>query len=581
MPRIHVGQWADSAVSWAQTHLEGLFTAIGVVMGGLVHGLEAVLSGPAPWALAVMIAIVAWWARGPLFGVSAFAGLVLVNALGQWDAAMSTLALVLVASLAAIVVAVPIGILAARNRGLSTVVRPLLDLMQTMPAFVYLIPAIFFFGIGEVPGVIATMIFAIPPGVRLTELGIRQVDPETVEAARAFGSPPWRTLTRVQLPLALPTIMAGINQVIMLALSMVVIAGGPGAVVFRAITRLDVGAGVEGGLAVVVLAMLLDRLTTALGLRASGRTSRTSTQANRGTVVAQLMRPRAAFAVSGVAVLALVAGLMGSLTPTAATAGGNGKTITIGWIPWDEDVAVTHLYKKALQDRGYTVKLVQLDAGPVFAGMAQGDIDLFLDGWLPLTHEDYWKKYRSQLSDLGTWYDSAQLSVAVPTYAKEQSISDLTAASSQYDGRIVGIEPGSGLNRVLKADVLPGYGLSKSYELVEGSTPAMLAELKRSITAKKPVAVALWRPHWAYSSLPIRDLKDPKGLLGKPEQIHAIGRKGFAQDFPDVASMIAGFTLDDAKLSSLENLVINTYHEGEESQAVHEWLKTNPKGLQG
>jgi ABC-type proline/glycine betaine transport system permease subunit len=175
-----------------------------------------------------------------------------------------------VAAVIATAVAVPIGILAARHRAVSVVVRPVLDFMQTTPVFVYLIPAVFFFGVGVVPGVVATILFAIPPGVRLTELGIRQVDREVVEASQAFGARPGQVLREVQLPLALPSIMAGVNQVIMLALSMVVTAGllgaaGLGAVVVRAVTQLDVGSGFEGGLAVVLLAVFLDRLTAAFG----------------------------------------------------------------------------------------------------------------------------------------------------------------------------------------------------------------------------------------------------------------------------------------------------------------------------
>jgi ABC-type proline/glycine betaine transport system permease subunit len=171
-----------------------------------------------------------------------------------------------------VLVSIPLGIAAARNDVVSRVVRPVLDLMQTMPAFVYLIPAIFFFSIGVVPGVVATVIFALPPGVRLTELGIRGVDAEMVEAGEAFGTPPGRILTRIQIPLAMPSIMAGINQLIMLSLSMVVIAGmvgagGLGNEVLEGIQRVDIAQGFEGGLAVVVLAIFLDRITVALGDR--------------------------------------------------------------------------------------------------------------------------------------------------------------------------------------------------------------------------------------------------------------------------------------------------------------------------
>jgi ABC-type proline/glycine betaine transport system permease subunit len=177
-----------------------------------------------------------------------------------------------VAAVVSVLIAVPLGIAAARNDGVSQTVRPVLDLMQTMPAFVYLIPAIFFFSIGVVPGVVATVIFALPPGVRLTELGIRGVDPEMVEAGEAFGTPPGRILSRIQIPLAMPSIMAGINQLILLSLSMVVIAGmvgagGLGNEVLEGIQRVNIAQGFEGGLAVVVLAIFLDRLTSALGDR--------------------------------------------------------------------------------------------------------------------------------------------------------------------------------------------------------------------------------------------------------------------------------------------------------------------------
>jgi glycine betaine/proline transport system permease protein len=190
--------------------------------------------------------------------------------MGLWVESVQTLAVVIVAATLAIVIGIPLGIFAARNEHARIVMRPLLDFMQTLPVFVYLIPAVFFFGIGVVPGAVATTVFAIPPAVRLTELGIRQVDSEVVEAAQAFGSRPRQILRDVQIPLAMPSIMAGINQVIMLALSMVVIAGmvgaaGLGAIVVRGVTELDIGAGFEGGLAVVILAVYLDRVTDAAG----------------------------------------------------------------------------------------------------------------------------------------------------------------------------------------------------------------------------------------------------------------------------------------------------------------------------
>ena len=287
IPHLPLGQWVADLIDWLLATVPWLFDAISSVMQVLVDGLTDLLSSPPPIIWIVVFAVVALLLRGPWLALYTVAAFLLVVSLELWVETMQTLALVLVAAVIAAAIGVPVGILAARHRGVSVVVRPVLDFMQTTPVFVYLIPAVFFFGVGVVPGVVATILFAIPPGVRLTELGIRQVDREVVEAAQAFGSRPGQILREVQIPLALPSIMAGVNQVIMLALSMVVTAGllgaaGLGAVVVRAVTQLDVASGVEGGLAVVLLAIFLDRLTatfghqTALSRMLRGRQRRTS-----------------------------------------------------------------------------------------------------------------------------------------------------------------------------------------------------------------------------------------------------------------------------------------------------------------
>ncbi|WP_304453010.1 proline/glycine betaine ABC transporter permease [Nocardiopsis sp. YSL2] len=238
-----------------------------VLLGWLV--LPMLVVAPLSLVMILLFSLLAYTIAGWRMGLFAVIALTLVASVNQWANAMDTLGLVLVASLVAVVIAIPIGVLAAYNTTVSKIAKPVLDLMQTMPAFVYLIPAIFFFSIGSVPGVVATIVFAMPPGVRLTELGIRQVDKELVEAGEAFGAPTRRILTGIQLPLALPTIMAGVNQVIMLSLSMVVIAGmvgagGLGNQVYQGISRNDGALGFEAGIAVVILAIFLDRLTAAV-----------------------------------------------------------------------------------------------------------------------------------------------------------------------------------------------------------------------------------------------------------------------------------------------------------------------------
>lgn len=272
---LRIGEGADAAVNYVLDHfmpaLDAIAAAIGFVTDGISAGLHLL---PAPVAIA-LIALLALWRVGWKFALFAMAALLLISGMGLWDRMMETLSLVLAATVIAILVGIPLGIAMARNAVAQMVLRPMLDLMQTMPAFVYLIPAAMFFGLGAVPGTIATVIFAMPPVVRLTNLGIRQVHAEFIEAGLAFGCTPMQLLMKVQIPNALPSIMAGINQTIMLSLSMVVIAsmigaGGLGNTVLTGIQRLDVGTGFEGGLAVVVLAVLLDRITQSFGQKGSG-----------------------------------------------------------------------------------------------------------------------------------------------------------------------------------------------------------------------------------------------------------------------------------------------------------------------
>lgn len=272
-----IGDGIDSVVNYILDNfspaLDLIAASIGFVTNGLQNGLLAI---PMSVGIAIFVLLALWRVS---FGFAVFAGLslALVGQMGLWSAMMETLSLVVASTVIAMIVGLPLGVAMARRDSVAAVIRPALDLMQTMPAFVYLIPAAMFFGLGAVPGTIATVIFSMPPVVRLTNLGIRQVDVEFVEAGNAFGCTPTQLLLKVQLPNAMPSIMAGINQTIMLSLSMVVIAsmigaGGLGNTVLTGIQRLDVGTGFEGGLAVVILAVILDRLTQSLGRkRASWR----------------------------------------------------------------------------------------------------------------------------------------------------------------------------------------------------------------------------------------------------------------------------------------------------------------------
>jgi len=287
--RIPIGSWVAGFVDWVKDNLDGLLDAVAFVFGFLVNGLTAGLLSLHFVAIIIIAALIAWLVRSWQLAIGTAVSLLLIVGMNLWVPAMQTMSLVLVATIVAVLIAVPLGIWSARNATVRAVLKPVLDFMQTMPAFVYLIPAIVFFGIGVVPGMVATIIFALPPGVRLTELGIRGVDAETVEAGQAFGAKPGQILRGIQLPLAMPTIMAGVNQVIMLALSMAVIAGmagadGLGKMVVEAISTINIAKGVEAGLGVVLIAVFLDRVTAALG----------SPAANRGSLLGVLARRREA-----------------------------------------------------------------------------------------------------------------------------------------------------------------------------------------------------------------------------------------------------------------------------------------------
>ncbi|WP_030839286.1 ABC transporter permease/substrate binding protein [Streptomyces hygroscopicus] len=589
MPRLQVGDWINSGVNWLRDNLSWLFDFISSVVQGMYDAVNTVLGAPEPLLFAGILAVLAWWLRGLMPAVLAFLGFALIDSIELWGEAMNTLALVLVAGVITIVFAVPLGIWASRNRAVSAVIRPVLDFMQTMPAFVYLIPGIFFFGLGVVPGVVATVIFSMPPGVRMTELGIRQVDTELVEAADAFGTHPRRTLLRVQLPLALPTIMAGVNQVIMLALSMVVIAGmvgaeGLGSTVFQAISSVDVAMGFEGGIAVVILAMYLDRMTSALNQRVSPLARRAlakeQAKALSGFKVLR-WRPATSVAMVGVVALALVAGGMhvfsGDEDDSQVSADvGKGQSVNLGYINWDEGVASTFLWKELLEQRGFKPKVQSYDVGALWTGMAAGNIDLQTDGWLPATHAAYWSKYKDKLENLGSWYGPTSLEVAVPSYVKDvKTLDDLEKKSSTFKGKIIGIEPGAGEMKLMQDKVMPAYGLNKNFTLVKGSTAAMLSQLDRSYAKQEPIAVTLWSPHWAYDKYHLTKLKDTKGAFGKGDHVDTIARKGFSQKNPQVAQWMKNFKLSEKQLTSLES-EIQDAGKGKEQQGVRAWLKKNP-----
>jgi len=276
---IPLDSWVTNGIDWVVSHFRPLFQGIRLPVDYILSAFQQMLTGmPAPVAI-ILFALIAWQMSGLGMGIATLVSLIAIGAIGAWSQAMVTLALVLTALLFCILIGLPLGIWLARSDRAAKIIRPMLDAMQTTPAFVYLVPIVMLFGIGNVPGVVVTIIFALPPIVRLTILGIKQVPADLIEASESFGASPRQMLFKVQLPLAMPTIMAGVNQTLMLALSMVVIAsmiavGGLGQMVLRGIGRLDMGLATVGGVGIVILAIILDRLTQSLGRDGRSRGNR-------------------------------------------------------------------------------------------------------------------------------------------------------------------------------------------------------------------------------------------------------------------------------------------------------------------
>ena len=281
--------------------------------------------------------------------------------------------------------------------------------------------------------------------------------------------------------------------------------------------------------------------------------------------------------VAGVAALGLA--LTGCSQEAAQDEGGGGDKgdITLGYVTgWTDGQSISLLLENQLSKLGYNVETETFsEAAVLYAGIANGDVDMYPSSWPEVTHKQYMDEYGDDLEDLGAYYDNAVLTIAVPEYMEDiNSIEDLEGKGEDFGGDIIGIEPGAGLTKATK-EMIPEYGLDDEYELVTSSTAAMLTELGNATDAEEDIVVTLWRPFWANNAYPVKDLEDPKGAMGDPEKLHFTATKGFSDEFSEAADLIAGIKLDDAQYGDLEDLVVNEY-EDEGEKAITEWLKANP-----
>ncbi|HEP1967329.1 TPA: ABC transporter permease/substrate binding protein [Streptococcus pyogenes] len=528
--KLPVAQLVEQLTEWLTKTFSGLFDIMQVVGSFLMDWMTKTLLYIHPLLFIVLVTAGMFFLAKKKWPLPTFTllGLLFIYNQGLWKQLMNTFTLVLVASLISVLIGIPLGIWMAKNATVRQIVNPILDFMQTMPAFVYLIPAVAFFGIGMVPGVFASVIFALPPTVRFTNLAIRDIPTELIEASDAFGSTGKQKLFKVELPLAKNTIMAGVNQTMMLALSMVVTgsmigAPGLGREVLSALQHADIGSGFVSGLALVILAIVLDRMTQLFN-------SKPQEKAKAGKTNKWI----------GLAALAvfLIAALGRGIMVMTSGMADKGETVNIAYVQWDSEVASTHVIAEVLKNEGYHVTLTPLDNAVMWQTVANGNADFSTSAWLPVTHGQQYQKYKSKLDDLGPNLKGTKLGLAVPKYMTDvNSIEDL---SKQADQKITGIEPGAGIMAAAKKTLKEYHNLS-SWELVAASTGAMTTSLDQAIKKKDPIVVTAWSPHWMFAKYDLKYLKDPKETFGSTENINTIARKGLKKDLPNVYKIIDKF----------------------------------------
>lgn len=559
--QIPVADWVETMTEWFTTTFSGLFSFLQTIGQAIMTGITNILLViPAPIFI-LLLTIVAFFISKKRLGLTLFTliGLWFIYNQGLWTDLMNTVTLVLLSSVISIIIGVPLGILMAKSDKAQSVIKPILDFMQTMPGFVYLIPAVAFFGIGMVPGVFASVIFALPPTVRFTNLGIRQVPKELVEASDSFGSTGWQKLFKLELPLAKNTIMAGINQTTMLSLSMVVIASmigapGLGRGVLSALQRAQVGNGFVNGVALVILAIIIDRFTQHLN---QPRTKKVSDVAG-----AKSKKRRGAIIIA-TAVILLGALGVGSIFSSKET-----KKINLSYVEWDTEVASTNVVGEVLRQMGYDVTMTPLDNSIMWESIAKGESDGMVSAWLPKTHGSQYAQYKDQIVDLGANLKGAKVGLVVPDYMDVDSIADLT---NQANKKIIGIEPGAGVVNAAE-NTINTYDNLADWTVETSSSGAMTVALGQAIKKQEPIVITGWSPHWMFAKYELKYLEDPKNGMGSEEQIHTMVRKGLKEDQAEAYKVLDQFnwTKED-----MEEVMLEINNGKDPQEAAKTWIENN------
>lgn len=559
--QLPVAAWVEAFTAWMTNTFSGVFGFFQLFGQHLMEGITSILLAVPPLLLIVLMTGIAFIISHKKIGLSLFTffGLLFIYNQHLWTDLMNTVTLVLLSSIVSIVIGVPLGILMAKSSKAQSIITPILDFMQTMPGFVYLIPAVAFFGIGMVPGVFASVIFALPPTVRFTNLGIRQVPKELVEASDSFGSTGWQKLFKLELPLAKNTIMAGVNQTTMLALSMVVIASmigapGLGRGVLSALQRAQVGNGFVNGVALVILAIIIDRFTQNIN------------QKKAVPAKAKLTKKQKTGAIIAVAIL-----ILGFITgPVLFSSANEEKSVSLAYVEWDTEVASTHVVGEVLKDMGYQVSMTPLDNAIMWESLSKGETDAMVAAWLPRTHGEQYKQYKNKVDDLGENLSGAKLGIAVPSYMNVNSIEDL---SNQAHKKITGIEPGAGVVTAAEK-TQKAYANLSDWTIETSSSGAMTVALGQAIKNKEEIVITGWSPHWMFAKYDLRYLDDPKGTMGSKEAIHTFAKKGLEKESPDAYRLLKNFHWSQ---EDMETVMLDINNGTDPVQAARNWINTHEK----
>ncbi|MDN6254006.1 MAG: ABC transporter permease/substrate binding protein [Tetragenococcus koreensis] len=564
---IPIAAWVDNIVEWLTENLTVFFSIIQSIGQFLMDIMSNGLSAVPPIVMMAVLTVAAYFIFKKRWQMPVFilVGLLFIYNQDMWSDLMYTLTLVILSSLISVAVGVPIGILMSKSNKTEAIIKPILDVMQTMPGFVYLIPAVAFFGIGMVPGVFASVIFAVPPTVRLTNLGIRQVDNELKEASDSFGGTNWQKLYKLEIPLAKGSIFAGINQTIMLSLSMVVIssmigAPGLGQGVLAAVQRSEVGSGFVYGVGIVILAIIMDRLAQRMNQSSAEKVNEHVKTPKRQK---QIMRLSIAAAV-------VVITTLGLMTSNRSARG----SITLSYINLDTELASTNVIAQVLRDEGYEVNTIALDIPVMWEAVANGEADAMVGAW-PATNKTQYDMFGDQMDKLGANLEnSAQTGLVVPAYMEDvESIEDLT---DQADQEIVGVEPGTGTSDATD-ETIDAYPNLSGWEQVNSSTAAMIAELDQAIKQEEPIVVSIFAPHWIFSRYDLTMLEDPKETMGVPENIETMAREGLEEDEPEAYQILDNFQWE---IDDIQSVMFEIENGAEPEEAAQNWIEENPEKVE-